>query len=150
MSFFLFTQKRRLANRRSRIDSGYNLAISNAHRIKDFEKVTSLKSERNFELGLLQEEEDELLTKELLIHARHLRVPVPHKYTAVGEESDHWYQGNQTGGWYLTNMGIAALRTEIRAEEKARHESRAHYVVWLSAITGVIGSVTGLVAVFNQ
>lgn len=45
---------------------------------------------------------------------------------------------------------MTAIRDEIRHELKARHEVRAQWVVWLSALTGVIGAITGLVAVLAQ
>ena len=59
------------------------------------------------------------------------------------------YEGSQTGGWYLTVSGIREVRAEIRQAQKSRHEQRAHLVVWISAITGVIGAITGLVAVLQ-
>jgi hypothetical protein len=43
--------------------------------------------------------------------------------------------------------GITKVREEIRKEEKWRRETRANWAVLLSALGGVIGSITGLAAV---
>lgn len=136
-----------LALRRSMIDEAYGADIARARREHGFHEIEKLESARHFELTLLQEEEDAHLTRQLLSKARGLRVPVPRLYKEDGVESEHWYRGDQTGGWYLTDLGIAALREEIRRELKARHDARAQLVVWLSALTGVTGALTGLLAV---
>ena len=136
----------RMAWQRALLDRAYAKDISAARKHKDNEKVESLERDHRFEIDLHDEEEDAYLTKKLLSKARQLRVPVPHRYNEDKTESEHWHEGDYTGRWFLTTRGFSALREEIRREIKARHESRAHWVVWLSALTGVIGAVTGLVA----
>ena len=101
-------------------------------------------------MELQQELEDSFLTSNLLQKARRLRVPIPYIKNSDGTESDLWHEGRQTGGWYLSTAGIRRLRQEIRQELKDRHESRSRYLVWLTALTGIIGSVTGLVAVLQR
>lgn len=140
----------RLAWSRSLIERGYGNDIAAARRSNNHAEVMSLESGRRFELELQDEEEDAHLTKQLLRKARALRVPIPHSRNEDGTISNQWYEGSQTGGWYLTVSGIKALREEIRCESKARHESRAQLVVWLSALTGVIGAITGLIALMAQ
>jgi hypothetical protein len=110
----------------------------------------AIKSAMRFELDLQQEEEDAYLTKSLLRKARRLRVPIPHSHSDDGTVSNQWYEGGQTGGLYLSVTGIRDLREEIRRELKARHEHHAQLVVWLSAITGIIGAITGLIAVAQK
>ena len=139
-----------LAWSRSRIERAYGKSITAARQAKDYNEVQSLKSAMQFELELQREEEDAHQTKQLLRKAMRLCVPVPPVQPVGGANSGHWYQGNQTGGWYLTVGGIREVRAEIRQEQKSRHEQRAHLVVWISAITGVIGAITGLVAVLQK
>jgi hypothetical protein len=139
-----------LAWSRSRIEHSYAKDIAAARHAKDYDEVRSLESTRRFELDMQDEEEDAHLTKRLRSKARRLRVPIPHSRNEDGTTSDQWYEGTQTGGWYFTDTGIKAMREEIRLELKARHESRAQLVVWLSALTGVIGTITGLIAVLAQ
>ena len=54
------------------------------------------------------------------------------------------------GYFYLTDEGLAAVREEIEKEQKRRREARAHWVRWVSALTGLIGTITGLFAVLNK
>ena len=136
----------RLAWQRPLIDREYARDIAAARNEEDRKKVESLESDRRFEIAMHDEEEDAHVTKQLLKQARRLRVPVPHRYNEDKSESEHWYDGYHTGGWYLTNRGIASLREEVRRELKARHELRTQWVVWISALTGLIGTITGLVA----
>jgi hypothetical protein len=140
-------QATRLEWQRALLDRAYARDIAAAREQKDNEKVKELESNYRFEMELHEEDEDAYITKRLLAKARRLRVPITRSHTSDGQESEHWYESNHTGRWYLTNLGIAALRSEMRSEIKARHESRSHWVVWLSAITGVVGAITGLVAV---
>jgi len=95
------------------------------------------------------EEEDAHLTRTMLSNVRDMRIPIPPRHDKHGAESDLWYQGHHTGGWYLTDQGIAFLRSEIRQEHKARHELRAQWIPWLLALTGLVGSITGLVALLK-
>ena len=60
--------------------------------------------------------------------------------------NEDWVKGSE-GYWYLTPIGIAKLRKDKREEEKWRREGRAHQIQWVAAIGGVIGTITGLIAV---
>lgn len=144
------SREARLAWHRSWLDQAYARDIAAARKAKDKEKIESLERDRRYELDMHDEEEDGYLTRVLLLKARRLRVPIPHRHNPDNTESEHWYQGHYTGGWYLTARGFGALREEIRRELKARHEARTYWIIWLSAMTGVIGAVTGLVALLGH
>jgi hypothetical protein len=139
-----------LAWQRALLDRTYAKDISAARKNGDREKVESLESGHRFELELHDEEEDFFITRGLLAQARRLRVSIPRRYNEDGSESDHWYEGHNTGRWSLTVSGVSSLRDEIRRELKARHEVRSLWVVWLSAATGLVGAATGLVALLVQ
>lgn len=139
-----------LAWSRARIQRSYLRDIAVAKSGKDHGKVEAIEADMRFELDMQSEEEAGYLTQQLLRSARRLHVPIPPVYGEDGMESEQWYQGRQTGGWYLTLSGVGKLREEIRSEQKARHERHAHLVVWLSALTGIIGAITGLVAVIRS
>ena len=136
--------------RRNWLELAYAKDIAIARKAKDKNKLESLESERRFELDLHDEEDDTVLTKALLAEARRLRVPVPHRYNNGGIESDSWYQGQHTGAWCLTRLGVASLREDIRKELKAQHESRTQWVTWISALTGIVGAATGLAAILGH
>ena len=136
----------RLAWQRTLLDRVYSKDILAARKLNDKEKEESLKNDYRFEIELHDEDEDAYLTKRLLAKARRLRVSIPHRYNNDNAESEYWYRGQYTGGWYLTTSGISILRDAIRCEEKARYESHAPWLAWLSGFTGVIGALTGLIA----
>jgi len=140
----------RLAWERKQIDDAYAVQIAAAREQKDHEKVDSLRRDHFFELDLHSEDEDSYFTQKLLAQARRLRVPIPHRTSGKDAENEFWYEGHNTGRWYLTNKGIASLREEIRKELKARHEARTHWMFWLTGLTGVIGALTGLVALWSR
>jgi aspartate/methionine/tyrosine aminotransferase len=115
----------KLSWQRALLDRSYAKDIAEARKVKDKDKVASLEGSHRFEIEMHEEDEDAYITKKLL-------------------------QNHYTGRMYLTTKGIAALREEIRRELKARHEARSQWVVWLSALTGVIGAITGLVALLTH
>jgi hypothetical protein len=99
------------------------------------------------------EEKEELYSDRLIKKAQHLRVPVPPRPKWNDEHgdleaTDDWEVGNW--GMWLTVSGITKVREEIRKEQKWRREGRANWAVLLSAIGGVIGVITGLVAVLTK
>lgn len=143
----LAPERIRLAWSRHAIQRGYGKDIAAARRAKKFNELAELEGAERFEMELQQELEDSYLTSELLRQARRLRVPIPYIRSSDGTESALWYEGRQTGGWYLTAAGVRSLRQEIRQELKDRHESSSRFLVWLTALTGILGSITGLVAV---
>lgn len=135
---------------RTLLERTYATDIETARKEKNREKVQKLISEQRFEMDIHEEDEDKYITEMLLRQARKLRIPIPHKMVEPNVESDHWYQGHYTGGWYLTNSGISVLRKEIRSEIKECHEARSKWLVWVTAFTGVIGAMTGLAAVASK
>lgn len=134
--------------RRELLDRAYAEDIAEARRSNDKARVASLEEDRRFELAMYDEEDDAYITQSLVRQAQRLRVPIPHRFNEDRSETEYWEEGRYVTRAYLTRKGIAVLREEIRKELKARAEARSHWVVWLSAMTGVIGAVTGLVAVW--
>lgn len=132
------------------VDRAYRKDMVLALIAKDREKVQDLEHERRTEIYFIEEEEDHILSKSLIRRARRLRVPVPHRFDPDGKTSEFWCEGHYLGGWYLTDSGISKVREEVRKELRARHDSRAQWVIWVSALTGVIGALTGLIAVLTH
>ncbi|RBP80633.1 hypothetical protein EBI01_19415 [Marinomonas rhizomae] len=132
------------------VERSYQKEIYAASKLNDREKVRDLKESQRWEVALIEEEIDHHQTQQILRKARKLKVPVSHRTTSDPEGDEFWTQGHQTGNWYLTTKGYSNLRLAIRNELKERHEMKAHWVVWLSALTGLVGTCTGLLAVFNK
>ena len=105
--------------------------------------MEELERDCQFEIEFIEEEEELLFTNRLIDKAKRLRVPLP-----THTRPEYWVKGTNTGSLYLTPDGISKLREDIRKEERWRLEVRAQKVVWLSAITGILGALTGLLAVW--
>jgi hypothetical protein len=146
----IFPRAWQLEWQRSWLNETFATEIAQARNAGDRKKVESLSRDHQFELDMHREEEDAFITGRLTTDARRLIVPAPPIHLEDGTESDNWYRGNYTGRWNLTVLGIARLREEIRREVRARQELRAHWVLWLSAIVGIIGAATGLLAVWSK
>lgn len=88
-------------------------------------------------------------TSQLRRRAREFRVPVPPR-RAGAAISEHWQLSQIHGERYLTTVGIITLREGIRAEERWRREQRAHYLAWIAPITGLVGALTGMIAIWRH
>lgn len=61
-------------------------------------------------------------------------------------DGEQWYEGHFMPR-HLNFEGRAKLRAEIRTERKDRHELLFR---WITAITGVLGTLIGLVAILKH
>lgn len=127
----------------------YRKEIIAARQAKDSARAEEL---RQFHLLDLQEEyewEEVKFTRKLVRRARQLRVDIPPR--PVNDwTSEHWILSQSQGDWYLTSAGINIVREAIRTEKRWQREQRAHYITWFTAIAGLIGTITGLVAVLSK
>jgi len=114
-------------------------------------EIDHAKTEHHSDWWSNYEQQEALFTEKLIKKAERLRVHVPAKpswnYETGFEENEDWDGINER---YLTNTGIAKVRDEIRKEQKWQREGRANWAVFASAIGGVIGAITGLVAVMMR
>lgn len=138
----------RLSWQRVLIQNAYIRDIKAARMAGDNKKIDELEQNQRLEIDMIIEQEEYLYSQRLLRQARRLRVPIPAFYTPDSKPTDDWIETQYLGMWRLTELGIAKLREEIRKEQRWRFERRAHWVAWISAITGVIGALTGLLAVW--
>ena len=85
----------------------------------------------------------------LLDRARQLRLPVPSLYD--GSNISPMYRQSTLDGtrYFLSLEGEQKVRFAIREEEKHRSERWARRVSYINALIGLIGAVTGLVALLS-
>ncbi len=62
-------------------------------------------------------------------------------------EGGAWEKASTTGQYHLKAEALSALRSAIRREQKEKHEI---WILWLAALTGLVGAITGFVAVLQQ
>jgi hypothetical protein len=112
-------------------------------------KIEELQRDRYMEWSLEDEQADLIVTRQLTAKARRLRVPIPPTRNSDGTESEFWQEGNFLGHKTLAPAGIVTIREEIRKEQRWRAERRNHVISWIPAVTGLIGALTGLVALIR-
>jgi hypothetical protein len=92
---------------------------------------------------MLNEEMSIMVTDFLVNKANYLFLPIPSR-----NDDNLWTQCNKISDQYvLTNKGISELRSIIRSNSKEKNEV---YVSFLVALTGIIGALTGLVAILTR
>jgi hypothetical protein len=105
---------------------------------ESWERVVKIKSERDF-----------LLTSYLVKEANALDPAPPARH-----EEGNWKPNEPFGGYALTPKGRLAIRQAIDAEKLRRYEFETKWVkLWvpiISALTGLIGVITGFIAVWRH
>jgi hypothetical protein len=137
-------QLRRLQSRKRRTEAIYRKAIEDARASKQtVEQVRSIDSEEMFETAILDDEIAALQTKFLVKAAERTLLPVP-TFDVDGPE---WQEASTTGRWHLSVEARAALRRNLRVESKERWEL---WYRWIPLVTGLLGTLIGLVSVFKR
>jgi len=105
------------------------------------EELVDLHNERGDRFFQYDVERKALITRHLAGQANRYFVPWP----SIEKGSPYWEESYYSAGSHvLTEEGIKKVRTEIREEKRARRESA---VAWIAIITGLIGALTGLMAI---
>jgi hypothetical protein len=106
---------------------------------KSSDEINELLSERFAESDYIEEEINSIVTTHLVRKAQRLFLPV----LAYGDD-DVWERGDFTGLRYLKPGGVMKLRNLIREETAARRKA---VLEWVTPFIGIIGAMTGLLAV---
>lgn len=91
---------------------------------------------------MLTDEIARLVTDHLTEYANRLFIRTPER-----TDQTMWRESSCGEGRLLTDQGIFTLRVGVRAEQKERRE---FLVTVLASLIGIIGAITGLVAVFHK
>jgi hypothetical protein len=124
----------------------YRRDLKDARQRNDKDRIEHLKFIRMADEEYDQQSADLEYSKRLLAKARQLRVPVP-SFPTRESPNGFWEESTLLGGYFLTALGVKSVREAIRDEERWLSDRRAHWIVWCTAITGVIGALTGLLAI---
>jgi hypothetical protein len=100
----------------------------------------------HFEYQFLEEDEASFHSRQLLGRARELRIPTPPVFVGDVLSPDYQPSGLDGRRYYLSLEGEQKVRSAIREEEKYRSERWARRVPYITALGGLIGTITGLVA----
>ena len=134
----------KLFRQKERLRAAFAADIRKAQKdSKSREDIQSLEHQSYFEESMIDEEIAILATDNLIRKARRRFVPIPSHDT-----DGMWEQCNTISNRYvLTDQGISQLRSSLQKERKEHAEI---VVMVLAVLTGIIGAVTGLVAVIMK
>lgn len=110
---------------------------------KPREDIESLINEELFEVDIIDDEIDTLESRYLIESARQLVLPLPD----FKKDSDIWEESKITGRFRLSKKAMVDIRSLVRKERKERREG---IMFWLAALTGIIGALSGLLAVWKS
>lgn len=135
---------RRLQRKKEKILASYKRDKEKAERDKKArEQIENIDHDAMFESDLMDDEINSLASRHLIQSAQRLLLPIPE----YSPDSDAWKQSRLTGRIRLTRSAMATLRSGIRVERKERRESA---MLWIAALTGALGALTGLLAVWKS
>lgn len=98
----------------------------------------------------LEEDEAKFHSRQLQERARVLRVPRPPVFVDGTLSDDYQRSGFDGHVYFLSLIGEQKVRAAIREEEKYRSEVWVRRIPYITAITGLIGTITGLVALLAK
>lgn len=99
---------------------------------------------------MLEEYESSYHSQQLLSRARKLRLPIPPTFEDDKLTADYRRSGLDGHRHFLSTVGEQKLRLAIREEEKYRSEVWVRRIPYFTAITGLVGAITGLVALLSK
>jgi hypothetical protein len=103
------------------------------------------------EVGMTIDEDAVRFTRQLLRRASRLKVQIPPRATSMQDgENEYWRRSSVTGEHFLKPKGVEILRESIRKEERWRREGRREAATWIGALTGLAGTLTGLLVILAQ
>jgi hypothetical protein len=120
-----------------------------AHAAKNEALEERIQDDWQVEVAFIADEEAERFSRNLLHKAWRLRVPVP-DYYVDGKLSPDYEETRMKSKIVLSTIGAQKVRKEIREEQKWRSEARARLIPYITAISGLIGTLTGFVAVWHK
>jgi hypothetical protein len=132
-------QLKKLNRKYDELSKFYDEKMAKAKSINDKEM---LHAEAGSEIVPIIEEIDLLKTERFCQLADKLLVPIPEH-----SNKEMWREKHYSYGDMLTDKGIWEIKKLIRQEKRERREG---FIVWLAALTGIIGAITGLAAVMAR
>jgi hypothetical protein len=130
----------RLNLARKRVSTTYDLLARKAPSEADEAPIVF---ERQMRFAEIEDAVQQLKNNRLIREARGYSLVLP----PLDEKHEDWEESEFTQQWRLTPKTFIELRNAVRAERKARHEIWQSRIVGISAATGLIGALTGIISV---
>jgi hypothetical protein len=142
LAHILFQRKlSKIKRRQKRDEQPIKAALADA-KTKEFpiDQISNLENDYGHIQVRYLDEILRLHTEHLIRESNRLIVPYP-----AANEPGMWERDDE-GYVRLTEAGIRKLRTDIRAEERARLE---RVIMWMPGVVGILGALIGLAAILT-
>lgn len=132
-----------LNRKRQKVSKDVSKLVEEARKKGGAIKAEEVYQIESFDLQKVDDEIQEAVTRYVVYKANKRFLPVP----SHSEEGGIWEESNMTGRYHLTDKGITEIRKMIRSDIKERIEVVSPY---MSLLIGLIGAITGLVALIKR
>lgn len=141
MNYFVHrTKLYQLEHQRKKYSKIFYEAVEEAKKRGGWEEEQKALATESVDLDMVNEEIAFLKSWRLRNMADKRSLPVPE----FNVKDEYWEQGHYTGKWFLSSKGITEVRRSILIDKRQNLELVA---LWASIAIGVIGAITGLMAV---
>jgi hypothetical protein len=138
---------RRLQRERSRLYDLYARGHEEYRRLDaDDEELKQLNDEERYNVGIIHEQIYQLHFERITAQAERLSVSIPD----LQQNREHWEVAPLTGRWRLRREALRNLLTAIREVQKERQQAMQAKLIWVTAVTGMVGALTGLMSVLSR
>ena len=133
----------KLYREKERMIKAYHLALHEAQaKRENRERIAEITRDYGFEDEMIEDEINLANSDYWLSKAHRLFLPIPAK-----EDLTMWNETTISDRRALKRKGITEIRSQVRGERK---EQMALWLPRLAALTGLVGTLTGLLAVLKK
>jgi len=136
----------KLHRERKKLTSVVSREAEEARKTGGERKAKEIREAVQFDFDEIEDKILRLLTRYLVSKANKTFLATP----SFSEEDGMWEQSNFTGNYHLTEKGIREVLGMIRKDQKERMELLSYWFPWIGLLIGLIGAITGLVAVIKR
>jgi hypothetical protein len=141
-SLILSWKLRKLERAKRLTLANYKKRIRQARKVKNEDEIESLQFDEQLDIEEIDDEAHQLQNDRIIQLANRYLIPVPE----FQEEGGAWEECERTGEWRLRVGPLAELRAAVRKERRDLLQGK---ILWASGLTGVIGTLTGLVSALH-
>jgi hypothetical protein len=135
---------RRLQREKSRLHDLYARAHEECRRLgSDDEEMKQLNYEERHNVGIVDEQIYQIHFERITAQAERLSISIPDHQ----QSREQWEAARLTGRWRLRRVALQDLLAAIRQVKKERQEALQAKLIWVTALTGMAGALTGLISV---
>jgi hypothetical protein len=112
----------------------------------DDEEIKQLNYEERYNVGIVDEQIYQVHFERITAQAERLSISIPDHQ----QNREHWEVAPLTGRWRLRRGALQDLLAAMREVKKERQQAMQAKLIWVTAVTGMLGVLTGLVSVLNR